>query len=312
MTDLRKIVIDRIESVGVKEAAKFYGVSVGTASNWATGKTPPSIDALQLTLADLELSVGDAPEPKDLFMWEGRKVALLFPVYRTINPDTHFTLFANYAKYGPEKIAMPKPIKGTCIWEARNRMIDNALKITSINDFMMVDDDMIMPFGYPDHFNAYYNAGLPAEIAGQNTISRLMSHPDTCGIVGVTYFGRHKKGRSQCAFGFLPSLHEDQKLRTFQYKGLVPMDWVGTGVIRIKRWVLEKMKEAIDGGKWPECKPKHEDKWYGYFNPIQVGVGEDVSFCTRAKQLGIQSYLDASLVCLHNGEENFGPNNTKA
>lgn len=309
MLDLKKLVRDRIGQIGVKEASNLYGVSVGTVSNWASGKTPPSVDAVTLTLQDLEVS--PTSEPLELTIWEGRQVAMLLPVYRTTNPDTHFTLFANYMKYGPDKIALPRPLKGTCIWEARNRLIDKAMGISSVKTFLMCDDDMILPFGYPDHFNSYYGSNLPAEKAGVNAISRIMSHSHDKGILGSLYFGRHEKGRSQCEFGFLNSPHEDEKLRNGHYKGVIPMGWVGTGFIRIERWVIEAMRKEIDGGKWPECKPAAEDKWYGYFNPIRVGIGEDVSFCRRAAEIGIQSYLDAGLECLHNGERNYYSGNTK-
>lgn len=309
MIDLKQIVKDRIGQLGVKEASKFYGVSVGTVSNWASGKTPPSVDAVTLTLKDLDIPA--TPEVKDLVMWEGRQVALLMPVYRTLNPDTHFTLFANYMKYGPEKIAMPRPLKGTCIWEARNRLIDKGMNIPGVKKFIMPDDDMAFPFGYPDHFNQYYESNLPAERVGHNAISRIMSHPSDKGIIGAMYFGRHSKGRSQCEFGFLNSLHEDERLRNGYYKGLVPMGWVGTGFIRIERWVIEAMRKEIDNGRWPECKPAAADKWYGYFNPLRVGIGEDVSFCRRAAEIGIQSYLDSSLECLHFGERAYASHNTK-
>src|SRR5687767_11161044 len=116
MRDYRKVVTDKIAELGVKEASKFFGVSVGTVSNWATGKTSPSIDALQLAIDEPEPV---AEDPDALFNWQGRQAMLLLPVYRTFNPDTHFTLFANYAKFGPEKIGMIMQ-KRTVIHEARN------------------------------------------------------------------------------------------------------------------------------------------------------------------------------------------------
>lgn len=309
MTDLRKVVISKINALGVKKAAKFFGVSVGTVSNWSTGKTSPSLDAVELALADSPCSVSSKKD--EITMWEGRKVAMLLPVYKSFNPDTHFTLFANYAQYGPEKIAMPKPIKQTCIWEARNMLIDKAMGISSATDFIMSDDDMIHPYGHADHFNSYFNCNLPPEIAGVRAFSRILSHPNEAGVVGATYYGRHDKGKAQCAYGFQRGGANDERLRRFELSGLIPQDWVGTGFIRIKRWVIEALKKEIDKGRWPECKPLEADQWYGYFNPIRVGVGEDVSFGRRCAEIGIVSYLDASLVCLHNGECNFGPNNTK-
>lgn len=305
--DLRKLVFDRISLLGLEEASKFFGVSQIAMANWANGKTRIPLSAAQLVVGDV---IDQQVEPiEDLAVWAGRKVAVLYPVYRTFNPDTHFTLFANYAAYGPEKIAMPKPIKGTCIWEARNRMLDKALKIPDCETFLMGDDDMVLPFGQGNNFRQLYDSKTPLKSASFNAISRLMSHPKEIGVVGALYFGRHAKGRAQCQIGF-SSPAENEKLRKFQYKGLLPMEWVGTGLIRIQRWAVERLKSAIDEGKWPDCKPRSDQGWYGYFNPLRVGVGEDVSFGRRCSEIGIKSYLDTELHCLHMGEQLFGAGNT--
>lgn len=305
MQDLTKLVQNKIESLGVKEAATYFGVSIGTASNWSTGKTPPSLNAVQLVLDEQQPIITEVKQQE--VTWEGRKVMILLPVYRSFNADTHFTLFANYAKYGPEKIGM-EIIKRTVIHEARNILVNKALK-TQAEDFLMFDDDMILPCGNSDIFNGRYGAGVDNARASVNAISRLMSHSSDKGIIGGLYFGRHKTGKSQCALGF-ESTNENKKLRALQYDGLVNTRWVATGAMRIPRWVLEKMKDAIDSGKFPECKPANESLWHGFFNPLRVGVGEDVSFCARAGEIGIKSYVDGGLVCLHVGDENYGPSNT--
>jgi transcriptional regulator with XRE-family HTH domain len=312
MLDLRKAVTGKIEELGAKEAARFFGVSAGTISNWSTGKTDPSLSALQLALGDdWEIEEPEGPEidTDALYQWNGKQAILLLPVYRTFNADTHFTLFANYAKYGPEKLGMIQE-KRTIIHEARNILAHKALK-TDAKQFIMCDDDMILPCGNPALFNERYGAGVSVESASFNAISRLMSHPEDKKIVGALYFGRTSRGKAQCCKAFADD-GECEKLRSGHYKGLMPDDWVGTGLIRIHRSVLEEMVKAIDSGKWPECAPVGKDGWYGFFNPMRVRMGEDVSFGRRAKELGIQTYVDTSLICLHNGECNFGPRNTKA
>lgn len=243
-------------------------------------------------------------------MWDGRKVMMLLPVYRTFSADTHFSLFANYAKYGPDKIGM-EILKRTVIHEARNILIDKAMK-SPAETFIMCDDDMILPCGNPNYLNANHAAGLPPRSAGFNAISRIMSHGKDKGIVGALYFGRHELGQAQCELGFGKTRdHENEKLRAFSYKDLIPTGWVGTGFIKIERWVIERLKEETDKGTFPEATPHHAGSWYGYFSPIGTGFGEDVSFCTRAKKIGIQTYLDASLICLHSGEKNYGPKSTR-
>jgi transcriptional regulator with XRE-family HTH domain len=317
---LRKKVVSKIEELGVKDASKFFGVSAGTVSNWATGKTSPSITALELVLsldsdddwiradARTQLPREQYCEP-ELFQWTGKDAIILLPVYRTFNADTHFTLFANYAKYGPEKLGMIQE-KRTIIHEARNILVHKALK-TDAKWFIMCDDDMILPCGNAALFNERYGAGVSNESASFNAISRIMSHGEDKRIVGALYFGRSSRGKAQCCKSFADD-SECEKLRAGHYKGLMPDDWVACGLIRIHRNVFEDMAKVIDSGKWPELAPVGKEGWYGFFNPMRVRMGEDVSFGRRAKEIGIQSYVDTSLILLHNGECNYGPRNTKA
>ena len=322
--DLKKLVIAKIDELGVKEASRYFGVSTGTVSNWSRGLSAPSISAAQLILNELpnpkqieeileDVSevvekLPDYEQNNPVINWEGRKVMLMLPVYRTFNADTFFTLFANYAKYGPSKIAM-EMVKRTVIHEARNMLIDKGMKITDAETFLQFDDDMILPCGSQALFNGRYGAAVPDKSAGFNTFERLLSSGKERGIVGLTYFGRHPGGKAQCAPG-MASNAESNKIRKREYKGYLPVDWVATGGIKIERWVIEKMKAHVDAGNWPECKPFSADSWYGYFNPIRVRVGEDVSFGRRAKEIGIQSYLDTELIALHCGDCNYGPKNT--
>ncbi len=246
-----------------------------------------------------------------LTMWEGRKLAILQPVYRTLNTKTYFTLFACYKDYGPTKIAIPEPVEGTVIHEARNILIHRAMSMTEVETFIMVDDDMVLPCGSEAYFNGRLEAGVRPEQARFNAISRLMSHGSGKEVVSALYFGRHKYGKAQCEWGF-GKKNTNQEFRQGQHKGLVPMAWVATGLLKVERSAILKLKQAIDEGQFPECKPKPGQGWYGYFTPVSTGIGEDVSFGLRMGKIGVQSYLDASLVCLHaDGNTLYGPTTTK-
>lgn len=50
--DLKERVKAKIRELGVKQAARFYGVSTGTISNWASGQTSPSVDAVEMTIEE--------------------------------------------------------------------------------------------------------------------------------------------------------------------------------------------------------------------------------------------------------------------
>lgn len=247
-----------------------------------------------------------------LTMWEGRKVAILLPCYRgVLNIKTHLALFGCYKDYGPSRIALPEPVEGTVIHEARNILVHRAMQMPEVETFIMIDDDMIPPIGNEAWFNGNLRAGVRPEQARMNAISRIMSHGRDKEIVGALYFGRHEFGRAQCEWGFGSDV-KNRELRNGQYQGLQAMGWVATGFIKIERTALEKMQKAIDDGVFPDLQPKPGQGWYGFFTPLSVGIGEDVSFGLRASKIGIQSYLDASLVCLHaDGNTLYGPRNVR-
>src|SRR6478736_10557043 len=95
-----------------------------------------------------------------LTMWEGRKVFLAHPVYRSFNAKTHFTLFACYKDYGPNKIGMVEPVEGTVIHEARNILMDRLMANPEAETFIMPDDDMVLPCGSEGYFNGRLEAGV--------------------------------------------------------------------------------------------------------------------------------------------------------
>lgn len=316
--DIKKLVQKRIREIGVKEAAKLFGVSLGTASNWETGKTSPSLDAVSVILPDIvsELTrdappaVVTDPDVAELAIWNGRKVHMMLPVYKSFNPKTHYSLFANYAKYGPEKIGMTMEWS-TQIHVGRNMLAHKGLK-TDAEVFITCDDDMIPPCGNSAIINGRFGGKIPEPGASMNAISRLMSHPDNFRIVGSLYFGRHRFGSAQCSLGFDAGWQSwNDTLRKHTEKQLIPCRWVAPGFMKIHRSVFEELAKAIDGGKFPECKPKAEGRPYGFFTPIHTDAGEDVSFGVRCAEIGIQSYLDPVLECLHVGDTSFGSFNTE-
>jgi hypothetical protein len=260
-------------------------------------------------LAEATETGAPEPEPEAYeFLWEGRKVLLLLPVYRSFNADTHYTLFANYAKYGPEKIGILME-KRTLIHEARNILVDRARQVSGVETVIFCDDDMILPCGSAAIFNGKYKAKVPEPSASLNAITRIMSHTPNARIVGGLYFGRYGNGRAQCHMGFSEQ-DGGNRLRNFKMTKLIEQPWVGTGWMRIQTNVFDDMEKHIAAGNWPECKSDNPKVPLGFFAPLKVGVGEDVSFCRRAAEIGIKTYLDPALICLHAGDTLFGPNNT--
>lgn len=252
---------------------------------------------------------------QQIIQWEGQKVMILLPSYKQINPNTHFTLFANYGRYGAQQLAMATK-NMTVIHEARNFLVHVGMLNPSIEDFIFFDDDMILPCGNATIFNGNFRMRVRQESAELNAITRLMSHSRELGVIGGLYYGRHEFGMPQCDWGFNAQRGTlANELRAEKYHGLHKMDWVATGALRIPRWVIEKKKQAIDEGKWgKELQPMAgvAGSMYGYFHPMRAGFGEDMSFGYRLKEIGIDSYLDASLVIGHaDGGMIYGPKNTR-
>lgn len=252
----------------------------------------------------------DKPKESELVMWEGRKVMMCLPAYQGIEPQTHFSLFANYAKYGPERLGLMVKT-GTLVDEARNHLTHDFLKSDAIWS-LWGDHDIVPPIGNINWFNGNLNAGLPIENASMVGISRLMSHPEDKLIVGALYYGRHEFGQAQCHDGFAPGFESfNSEMRSHTRKGLIPQPWVAVGFARIHRSVFEQMKVAIDNGLFPNCEPHPANGVYGYWSKL-TSHGEDVAFGNRCAKIGIQSYLDPELECLHgSGQAFFGSRNTR-
>lgn len=295
-------VLAKCESLGPTEAARYFGVTPQSIYNWRKGKSSPSIEAIEKVLED-EAKI----KPYEIVQWEGRKVMVLLPVYRNVSVETHYTLFSNYAKYGPDKIGMILE-KRTLIHESRNILVDKFLK-SDAEWCIFVDDDMILPFGNSQAFAARYRANIPSRFTDQVAINRIMSHGTDKGVVGALYYGRVEHGKAQCADGFA-SAKGNADLHDYNNLGeLREVRWTGTGMMRIHRSVFEKMKAHAEKN-WPHIIPQTEGKPMGYFTPDIVGQGEDVAFCLRAGAIGVPVYVDTGLICLHTGETHFGPHNT--
>ena len=276
-------------------------------------QTVSLLDEVLAELHRLEV-VQNRPE---LFDIQGKRVMLLNATQASMNWRTHFTLFRNYAMYGPEKIGLI-PQGQTVIHEARNILARAALDTDSEWFIMGPDDDLVLPCGSSHIMNHYFNARLPEPCASYNAISRLMSHPADKLVVGALYFvkgnstfsGNRMVGRAICEQAFRDDEFNRQLHMVKPDAGLIKQDWVAIGFCRIHRTVFEAIIHAADG-RWPEIVPTTKGGYYGIFQPsIGPEINEDVSFGKRCKALGIDHWLDSGLVCGHaDGTSVFWPHN---
>jgi hypothetical protein len=304
--ELVRLVTDKITELGDKAAAEYFEVSAGTISAWKTLKTFPSIVAAQKVWD--ESPVCQTPE-----IWgKAGEVPVMvgLPIYGDMDPLNHITLFANYRKYGIDKITIVPRFR-TLIDEARCDLAKTFLA-TKGEWLVMCDDDMILPTGNTA-FLRKNGWNVPERLGNRVALERLMSHPKEYRIVGALYRDRKGGSRAQCERGFRTPQDNARLLDIMTGKnssddGLEENAWVGTGFIRIHRSVFEEMAAAANnGGPLAEMKPpeRHGERPMGFFGRSSEYRGEDVAFGMRAGKIGIKSYCDVGLYCGHKGSAIF-------
>lgn len=268
-------------------------------------------------------------------MFEGKKVYIALPFYKSTDPRTAFSIMALLDR---KRTTLALDMGDAFISHARCKLADNFLK-TKCEWMLSIDDDMMVPFGDANLFRSFTGFSfLSDKYAGQNTIDRLISHGRT--LVGGLYFGRWSHGKAVFAEGS-ENKREEEFCRRGPHDILKPTRWVGTGCMLVHRTVLTDIEKTFPhlarkadgtGGNWftssehdttasvSEALKKIEDgadikdieailrrgqdrsrKFSG------LGMGEDVSFCIRAAQSGHQPYVDLGLLCGHYGSYCYGP-----
>lgn len=297
--DLKNLVLEYIERVGIQPASDKFGVAVNTIKNWKSGATPPSIEAAQIVLED-----GGMPEAPAVEI-EKRNLYILMPAYKEMSILTHDTLFKNYAKYGAEKIGRMTEIN-TLVEDARNALAHRFLKETKAEHAIMIDDDMVLPYGNGAELSKHYGLDIPVTFGNHHLIDRLLSHKKQ--LVGALYFGRCAGGKAQFAEAFEDD-KVDQDAHQLVRPGLRATKWVATGALYIHRSVFEAIMAAATE-KFPDIIPRTPELPWGFFKRMGNLIGEDVSFNRRASACGIQPYVDTGLICGHYGHCVYGPGNT--
>lgn len=271
----------------------------------------------------------------------GRKVLLAFPWQKHLSPITSMCVTNLVDR---RRTATMLNFGDAFVAHSRNSLGDHFLK----GDFewmLTIDDDMVIPFGNAQWFNAFTGFNLPDNFAGLNALDRLMSHKKT--LVGALYFGRHQNGPPVYNEG-TANPQEATYARGGPYDLIKPTKWVGTGCMLIHRSVYEDIEKKFPilsrgpdgtGGQWFTSSevsllqdviraresldgPLTGEKAYKAMTLLDaaiakakvensLGCGEDVSFCRRAAAAGHQPYIDMGLICGHMGHRVYGPKNTE-
>lgn len=269
------------------------------------------------------------------------KVFVALPWYKQTNPITAFCVMGLVDR---RRTSTCLNFGDAFVAHSRNTCADLFLS-SNCEWMLMIDDDMIIPFGNAKWFNAYSDMALPEKFAGMHAVDRLLSHGKS--LVGGLYWGRHKHGA--CMYAEAAAIPKEAAFaRTAPLDMIKPTRWVATGCLLVHRTVFESIEKKFPrlargldgkGGNWftstehnlleriDECRkmlsegPMDGNKALKAYQMLEtaakearhqsaLGMGEDVSLCVRAAAAGHQPHVDLGLVCGHIGHQIFGPQNT--
>jgi hypothetical protein len=212
-----------------------------------------------------------------------------FPCYKATNPVTMATVVAMALDFGREKFRFDMSIGDAMVYHSRNVIAAKFLE-TDAKWLLMMDDDIIPSIGRPAWIRAWVPTtrsinDLPLQ---RHVLHRLVGSGKT--IIGGAYFGRQEGGALMCS-----DLSLTARVRAYE-DAAVPVDWVATGCMLVHRSVFEDIQK-----KYPELAPTQPNAEFDFFHPLSSTQGEDVSFCTRARNAGHQPHIDLGLPVFHVG-----------
>ena len=165
-------------------------------------------------------------------------------------------------------------IKNTLVYFARNTIAQNAVKM-GFDRVMWFDSDVTFP---------------------ADTIERLIRDMDGRDYVSGLYVMRNGTNK--------PVIYSD-----IQYK--VDGETVTTGGIMMTDYPKDSLFEVAGSGfgcvmTSGRLLKEMVDRYGAPFTPL-IGLGEDLSFCIRAKQAGYKMYCDSRIRCGHIGTIQYKP-----
>jgi GT2 family glycosyltransferase len=184
------------------------------------------------------------------------------------------------------------------IWMARNRLVADFLK-TDFTHFMFIDQDI--GFLAEDVFSLIQqNQEI---VAGTYPLKQInWEYVEKAAKDGIP---ADKLEQCTAVHVFLPVNKQEKP----NGKELIEAINVGTGFMLIKREVFEKLTKTVET-YFEEITPESQTKTLDFFSHKKIDnifLGEDVSFCMRARKAGIKIYVAPWVQCSHYGMYNYNP-----
>lgn len=287
--------------------------------------------------------IGQTPQPTfpaiSVIQYD-KKVLVALPWQKQVAPITSFCVSQLMDR---RRTAAMISFGDAFVAHTRNSCADVFLE-SPCEWMLMIDDDMIVPFGDPAWFKQYTGFNFAEQFMKLNAIDRLMSHKKT--LVGALYFGRHPTAPAVFNEGAA-----NNEIAAYARRGphneIRVTKWVGTGCLLTHRSVFEAIERKFPrlarngtrGGNWftsteasvmqkleqirseLQSGPLDGTKAYKALEGVNaalalgehdniLGFGEDVSFCMRAAAAGHPAHVDLGLICGHIGHAVYGPHNT--
>ena len=200
-----------------------------------------------------------------------KKLFIAIPSYKFLNVEAVHCMFNLLSENEDQHRLMALHGGEGFVGRSRNQIVSKFLE-TDFDELLMIDSDIIY--------------------TPQN-VDRIASH--NVGIV-AGFYPKKAPGKTVWVANHL------SKNETLREDGLIKVETIGTGFIKIQRQVLEKMRDSglatryiVDGTDIVE---------YEFF-PFRVVNGrlrsEDWAFCDNARELGFDVYGDSKCVLRHLG-----------
>src|SRR5712664_356833 len=150
-----------------------------------------------------------------------KRVMIVMPWLKHVSPITSFCVAQLMDK---RRTSSMLNFGDAFVAHSRNNCADIFLE-TNLEWMICIDDDMVVPFGNANWFNAHTGWNIAEPFASFNAIDRLLSHNKT--LVGALYFAKYSGGPAVYGEGNADVKTQDLA-RTCPQNLLRPTRWVGT------------------------------------------------------------------------------------